>query len=262
MQLAWLTDIHLNFVKPDDRQTFYASVREAQPDAVLLSGDIAEAPTIIEYLTEIERGLKVPVYFVLGNHDFYRSSFSIVEKRVREVPSNLIWLTASDVQWLGEDTALVGDDGCADGRFGNFEASPIFLNDYLLINEFVGLEKPARLRLMNHLGDAAAARIKPKLHAACTQRKRVILVTHVPPFRESCRYNGKISDDDWLPHMSSKAMGDAIIEVMDQYPECKLQVLCGHTHGEAMVQIRPNITAVTGGAQYGRPAIQSIVEVY
>ena len=261
MRLAWLTDIHLNFVKLEDRRRFYSTIRDAQPDAILLGGDIAEAPTLVEHLRDFDRAFDMPVYFVLGNHDFYRSSFENVCARIRLLmPLTLIWLTDSGVQLLSDETALIGDDGWADGRFGDHFGSDVFLNDYLLINEFVGLDKQQRLRLLNELADAAAARLSAKLREACALRKRIILLTHVPPFRESCWHEGRTSDENWLPHFASKTMGDAILDVMDGHPECQLEVLCGHTHSGGFARIRPNVTVRTGGAEYGRPAIQAILE--
>ena len=261
MKLAWLTDIHLNFVEFDNRKRFYSSIRETQADAILISGDVAEAATLIEELNEIERHVDLPIYFVLGNHDFYRSSISNVHARLRIMPlRNLTWLTDAPVRLLTSQTALIGDDGWADGRLGDYLNSRVMLNDYVLINEFAGLNAGARLKLMQELADAAATRLSAKLLEACAQRKRVILVTHVPPFPEACWYDGKRSDKEWLPHFSCKAIGDSIVEVMDQHPDCELLVLCGHTHGAGFVQIRPNVAVKTGGAVYGQPVIQEIID--
>ena len=46
MKLAWLTDLHLNFLKPKDREEFISRVNDMHPDAVLLGGDIDEADTV------------------------------------------------------------------------------------------------------------------------------------------------------------------------------------------------------------------------
>jgi len=262
MRLAWLTDIHLNFVRSELRRQFYSAIEQGQPDAVLIGGDIAEAPDVVECLHEIESAIDKPIYFVLGNHDFYRSSIADVSARVSSVATpNLVWLTGSGVQLLNDSIALIGDDGWADGRLGNYAASTLFLNDFLLIGEFAELNKAERLVLLNELADAAAARIRTKLHEACSVRPRVILLTHVPPFHEATWHEGRTSDDDWLPHFGSKVMGDTIIEVMDQYPQCRVEVLCGHTHGAGLVQIRPNVIAKTGGAVYGKPVVQGVLEV-
>jgi Icc protein len=262
MQLAWLTDVHLNFVGLGDRKRLYSSIREARPDGVLLGGDIGEAPDLLEFLHEIERSVGMPIYFVLGNHDFYRSTIADVNARVRAIKRpNLIWLTDSRVQLLSDQTALIGDDGWADGRLGNYSNSRVFLNDYLLIGEFLGLDASSRLALLNRLADAAAARLAGKLREACGLRKRVILLTHVPPFREACWYEGRLSDDDWVPHFASKAAGDVIVEIMDERPDCELLVLCGHTHGAGEVRMRPNVRVKTGGAEYRHPVIQEVFEV-
>ena len=39
-----------------------------------------------------------------------------------------------------------------------------------------------------------------------------------------------------------------------------MTVLCGHTHGRGHARILPNLEVRTGGAKYGNPAIQCIME--
>ena len=55
MKLAWLTDIHLNFLDNNARQIFYQEIVNTQCDGVLISGDIAEAPSLISILEEMAR---------------------------------------------------------------------------------------------------------------------------------------------------------------------------------------------------------------
>ncbi|MGO9261086.1 MAG: metallophosphoesterase family protein [Bryobacteraceae bacterium] len=82
MRIAWLTDIHLNFVSPHDRAGWYANLAGQKLDALLVGGDIGEADSVARFLTEIESALGVPIYFVLGNHDFYRSSIAATRATV------------------------------------------------------------------------------------------------------------------------------------------------------------------------------------
>ncbi len=37
--------------------------------------------------------------------------------------------------------------------------------------------------------------------------------------------------------------------------------MCGHTHGEGEAQILPNLKVLTGGATYGEPTLQRVLEV-
>ena len=42
MKLAWVTDIHLNFLESADRKRFYQDIVATKSNAVLVSGDIAD----------------------------------------------------------------------------------------------------------------------------------------------------------------------------------------------------------------------------
>ena len=86
------------------------------------------------------------------------------------------------------------------------------------------------------------------------------MVTHVPPCREACGYDGLSSDDQWAPHFTCQAMGQMLLEVMAQHPQRKLTVLCGHTHGHGEVLMRDNLRVLTGGAIYEYPQVQRVFE--
>src|SRR5258708_38825760 len=87
--LTWLTDLHLNFTDISKRQALYESVRSAGPNAVLMGGDIGEADSVGFYLREMEHALERPIYFVLGNHDFYGGSISGLRGGMRKLSSPL-----------------------------------------------------------------------------------------------------------------------------------------------------------------------------
>lgn len=88
--------------------------------------------------------------------------------------------------------------------------------------------------------------MRARLPQALSEFQHVIFATHVPPFREACWHRGKISDDDWLPHFTCKAVGDVLLEIMKENPDRKLIVLCGHTHGAGEAQQLPNLKVLTG----------------
>jgi len=132
MKLAWATDIHLDFCSPGVREEFYDQIGGAGADAVLLTGDIADARTLEPMLLEMSAAVAIPVYFVLGNHDFYGSTVAEVRERARgltDQDERLRWLPATGIVTLTETTALVGHDGWADGRFGDWSGSRVLLND-------------------------------------------------------------------------------------------------------------------------------------
>jgi Icc protein len=264
MRLAWATDIHLNFLSPSQLEDFTWKVASAEPDAVLLTGDIAEAPTVEDYLLGFADQIKRPVYFVLGNHDFYRGSIASVREQMTALSRRhawLRWLNDAGIVELTPGTALVGHDGWADGRLGNGMATPVLLNDFFHIEELTGLATDERFRRLAALGDEAAAHFRRVLPEAFERFREVLLLTHVPPFREACWHEGRVSDDDWLPLFASQAPGEALRDIMSARPDHTLGVFCGHTHGEGYVEILPNLKVWTGGAHYGRPELQPEIVV-
>ncbi|MDQ8183966.1 hypothetical protein [Pelagicoccus sp. SDUM812002] len=139
--------------------------------------------------------------------------------------------------------------------------STVELNDFRLIDDFKALSKSERLAKLAEVGDQAAAEAKSTLQKAFQKYDDVIFFTHVPPFKEACWHEGKISDDDFLPYFASQAMGTALCETMLKNPDKTLTVLCGHTHTQAEAKILPNLQVKTGGAEYGSPKLQIIIEV-
>ena len=264
-RVAWLTDLHLNFVEPPAIRAFLASVAAENFDTALIGGDISDSPRLIAYLQIIENILKRPVYFVLGNHDYYHDSMERVQRMVTLLAAQsdcLTYLPAAGVVELTPETALVGHGGWADGRIGDYHNSWVMMNDYVLIEELARISKAERLAQLHALGDEAGAYLRETLPRAFEHHRRVILLTHVPPFREACWHEGRISDADFLPHFTCKASGDALLDVMAAQPDDnELLVLCGHTHGEGEAQLLPNLRVLTGGAAYGEPRVQRVLEV-
>lgn len=264
MNVAWLTDIHLNFLKHDQLEDFFLLLSKESVDCFFISGDISEADKIIDCLKHAESVLKRPIYFVLGNHDYYEGSIKEVRSMVAEMTKDsesLIWLNTVDYVSLSTDTVLVGHDSWADGRFGDFYLSPVELNDFYLIDELKTRNKTVRINAIQELANDAVEHFRRVLPLAVKDHKRIIVLTHVPPFREATWHEGQISGEDWLPFFSCKVVGDVLKDFMEQHPKIEMIVLCGHTHSSGQCEILPNLKVVTGKAEYGAPQIQQIIDI-
>ena len=268
MRLAWLTDIHINFLDKDERLQFYQKIKRKKCDGILISGDIAEGNSVVDLLTEMVDTIHKPIYFVLGNHDYYFSSVATVIKDVTKLTKThpgLFWLSTSGIQVLNENTILLGQDGWADGRLGDYQNSRVELNDSRLIAELFPqkvLGKNHLLQKMQSLADSDAKNLKSDLLKAIIHKpKKIIILTHVPPFKEACLYQGKISGDDWLPFFGSKATGDVLLEIAQQNTNIEFLVLCGHTHGKACYSPLHNLIVKAGGAEYYQPKIQEVIQI-
>ena len=127
-QIAWLTDIHLNFLTKWQLDEFFDKLQASDVDIFLISGDIGEATDIIDFLKRFDI-LEKPVYFVLGNHDFYHGSVEEVRQTVAELADEsqfLTYLTACDFPIaLSSTVGLIGHDSWSDGRCGDYQKSPV-----------------------------------------------------------------------------------------------------------------------------------------
>jgi predicted MPP superfamily phosphohydrolase len=262
--IAWITDIHLNFVNRPQIVKFFQQIDQMRPDAVLLGGDIGDARTVEGYLKSFENIVKCPIYFVLGNHDYYHGSIAAVRAKIMALTKDsrwLHWLPMDDIAPLSEKTCLMGCESWADGRLGEYATSSVILNDYLFIRELSGLDADMRLKRLKALADASAAGLAETLPKALEGFQHIILLTHVPPFAEACRHLGRPTDKEWLPHFTCKAVGDVITSLIIKYPDREMTVLCGHTHDAFQIRVRPNVHVRVGGASYGMPRVQEFLSI-
>lgn len=264
MRCVWLTDIHLNFLKPEQIDAFYDTVAAARPGAVLVSGDISVGATCGALMDRLGERLQRPVYFVLGNHDFWERGWE--EQReamtlLTEASSWASWLPAAGVVELTPATGLVGHDGWYDGRAGDYDGSGVMMNDWVRMSDFAYQGKAGRLATMQALAAQAAGHIRTVLPQALARYPEVVCVTHVPPFPEAAWHDGRYSDDQWQPYMTSQVMGDTLRAIMAEHPDRRCTVLCGHTHGSGEFQAAPNLLVRTGAAAYRAPAMQPLLEL-
>lgn len=258
-RVAWLTDLHLNFVEEDEFTRLIEEVSATAANSIWIGGDIAEAHDVVSWLSVLEEKVDAPMFVVLGNHDFYYGGIESVRTNVREFANDsdkltFLTTTAKPIP-LTERTALVGHDGWADAREGDYNRSLVMMNDYLLIEELAAFSKQDRLAELHRLGDEAADHIRKQLLQALPEFEQVFVLTHVPPFRAACWYQGRISDDEWAPHFICQALGRAILDVASIFPTKEITVLCGHTHSPGECQPARNVRVITGAAEYGHPTI-------
>jgi Icc protein len=261
VRVAWLTDIHLDFLDPAARDALAASVRAEQPDSVVVTGDIAIAPTVIDLIEALAQGCGAPLWYVLGNHDYYRGSVADVRARAAAASGRSRWLHTSGAVRLDATTALVGVDGWGDARLGDFANTRVMLNDFIFIEELTAIARGELRARLEAYGDESAARLRTLLAEALAWAEHVVVATHVPPFREACWHEGAISNDEWLPFFTCKATGDVLRETFAARPLARATVLCGHTHSSGQADILPNLRVLTGAAEYGAPRIQQVIEL-
>lgn len=268
MRYTWITDIHLNFLGESRRAEFYAKLAHDKSNIILLSGDIAEAPSVCRLLDEMALQVKKKIYYVLGNHDYYRGSIAEIRHDVHKLSisrRNLIFLTMSPSTNLSPDTFLLGVDGWADAQYGDYDNSKVALNDQFLIEDLKAAwckGRPALKQKMIDMASHDTEQLLFKLKSTVKHKpKRILIVTHIPPFRETCLHEGMISDDNFLPFFGNKTMGDMLLQFAERNKKIKLAVLCGHTHSKAQYFPLLNLSVYAGHAEYHHPDSQGTFEL-
>lgn len=260
MKLAFITDPHFDHAGHSATIDFALKCAD-ESDACVITGDIGEAKTVVSLLQIFERNYRKPVFFVLGNHDFYGGDFGSTARSVFKA-FGCQYLDQGAVFDVAHGVQLCGVDGWYDARLGSPETSHIQLNDWTQIKDLASLASINKRSLIDGLrmiGDHFQQRAIRVLEK--TTAKRVIFATHVPPFAQSSVYNGKQSDANWLPWFTNKTLGDALLEWALFNPERELTVWCGHTHGRALYQPMANLAVRTGYADYGTPCVEMVEDI-
>lgn len=254
MLLAWVSDLHFESAEgPDALDRMIDAWNASAAEAVVCTGDIAEGSLLLPTLDRIDDRLTKPFYFVLGNHDFYDGPIDAIRQEVALLARDsrrLRYLTAESPIRLNDRTALVGDDGWSDGRVGSFLGSDVTMRDYERIPELSGIDANLRAAKLERLGRDAADRVRPKLLSAFETARTVLLATHVPPYREACRYKGYVADDCWAPHFVCGSIGEALTEIALARPDRRIETYCGHCHHVGLFRSLPNLTVYASAACY------------
>lgn len=268
MTILWGTDWHLNFLKKEDATLMLCQyIAEENPDAdcLILTGDISSGEVLEKHLTQLAQGFPKPIYFVLGNHDYYNSSFDRTDSLVTNLTKkfdNLHWLQEGNHFHNG--ISIVGVCGWYDVRHGN-TSSRLQMADFSVIEDLLAGNhyKELMIELVRKRAAKEAIRLDELLskEISDTNAKTVLVATHLPPYHKACWHAGKMSDREWMPWFTCHATGEVLDQYADNFPDKQFIVLTGHTHSPGIYQRSKNLVIYTGVAEYGAPDLSGTINV-
>lgn len=259
MKYVHCSDLHLDHAKSESLKSFFEwTNKNVDSDTTLLvTGDITSSRFLQEHLCALSDNCSGKVLFVLGNHDYWDSCIAQVERDVRKTVSlrkNIVFMDDVDKQVLEDGVVIVGDSGwydCRLGRTGRF-----VMNDWSLITDF---RRPFRSKeaLSTSLADARVDKLKNKISKAISSgAKKIVVLTHVPPFAEVALYKGQPSSEWSLPVFTCKILGESLLDISQKHEDVNVEVLCGHTHDAASLCFADNLRVTVASANYGYPSAQ------
>lgn len=270
MRLAWATDIHFDST-PDPNEAAKSlgdAVRRQNVEGLIVTGDISTGQTLILHLSQLEREVQLPIYFVLGNHDVWCSSIEATHNQMKElsrISPFLKWLPSTSYRPVSSSTTILGHDGWYDAMNGDFRSSSMSLVDWQAVHDFRQIGGPANkgaiVSLSRKLANAASTHIMRSIKEAVKYSSTIIVCTHVPPFVEACMHGGHKTDNDALPWYTNSSLGTVLRAAGIAYPKKKFICLAGHTHTKASFKVSHNVLCLVGGSEYGNPSLNDVIEV-
>lgn len=263
MKLLWASDIHLDRAGGEWKERFFERLAAPGHDGVVITGDIGRANSVVEHLGEIARATRKPIFFTLGNHDFFGGAIKSVESAVDAACckfANLHHLGKGEIIQLGDSSALVGHRGWSNGGAGSRYRFSVPNPDRNAIEDFRGLSNNAYFSRVQNLGTESADYVRDILPAALGRYRRVVFLTHFPPHTDAVRFNGQPCGWNRMSHFANFAMGGAL-GIAKNYPERRITVLAGHSHCAATVRVAPGIEIKVAGARPGKPEVPGVIDV-
>ncbi len=261
--LLWMSDLHLDQATVINYRKLLQNLRDTDYDAAVVTGDTAVSLSLAKHLAALAHACAPrPVYVVLGNHDFYGSSFNATHRVVRTLchrVSNLHHLQDHGAVWLTKSAVLIGHHGWADARCGWGTKTCVSSPDHWCIDDFRKLDQAGRFDLMTQLGSASARWIRQNLNIVLRKADTLIVATHVPAFQTSAHFNGTPCGPCHSPHYVNKSLGGLLIGTARHNFQKRFAVLCGHTHSAVQEHILANLESRVAGIKRGCPQIQGIL---
>lgn len=245
----WATDIHLNYFSDEYISNFGKSLaKDYKAKGLIISGDISLGNKLERNLKTLSDAVQMPIYYVLGNHDYWYSSFAEIDALVDRLSSDsgLIDLNKSIVK-INDSTALTGFTGWYDCKFGKINPE-VKMSDWIKISDYLDQDYlNVSINRSNKYLD-----FKDRLSTIKDSGfDNQIIVTHFPPFEKLIK--GK---KEAKPFYGSSIAGDTLLSIKNQYS--KIVCLSGHTHNRATYQVG-NLSCYVGEACRGKPSLAGTI---
>jgi len=272
-KIVMCSDLHINFIRQKDDwekrdeqyiKHFCSKIIAENPLCIVITGDTSEYPTLDLDLKLIQKYTNnIPIYFILGNHDFYHGSIAKTKQKARDITllsnNKIVWLEENGIIKLTDKSCLIGADGFYDVYAGLAEYSTLNMSDFHLIEDFRFKHHLNRISLCRQLAQQSADIIERMVEEAVKTYETVYIATHVSPFVESALGpDGRQSNSTWIPFFSNLTLGDKLIELAEKNRELTLYVLAGHSHFPIKTQILENLHVNIGKAEYTELHYQTI----
>lgn len=234
------------------KRRFIDRITSMNADGLIITGDVSNGLWLESDLRYLAEHHPKPIYFVLGNHDYYWRYMGSVQNDVARLCkeySNLVWLTNNDPQALAPGVSLVGHEGWFDANCGDRDmtwwAFDRLLNfDFWRIGDHVD-----QIYQWRQMAIASADSIEKKIEKALENSQLVYVATHFPPWKEASRAEGKLLEKLWYAYNTNVELGVRLEKIAEK-TSSQIIVLAGHTHMACNLSVTKNLTCRVAPSSY------------
>ena len=256
MKIIITSDLHYEKLSSIPRiKVMVEEIKQENPDAVILAGDLGEGDDTFEKCLELFQGLDCPVGVIAGNHDLwcFYSQFDSEELWSQVFPSitkemGFIWMENENIYL--DNIAIVGSINWYDYSYKNpeYELSPTsFFDKFHKENwsdgQYMKWDR-TNVEFANEVVDGFMRRVDEA--ETMDNITDIVAVSHVPFFREQSYglpNDNKIGDSFFYNTRAG--------ELLTYYNKVKY-VVSGHTHRGRSRQIG-DLHLMTVDSDYGYP---------
>lgn len=267
MKIAYYSDLHIDNAGMKDISIPYDKLVEDDVDVIVLAGDISnrayDTAAFIERTLDgikaTQHGFTLPVVFVPGNHEFYKTPVELSESVFMDIANryaNFHFLTSDKSHVMISDgangsVAFIGDIlwtdfMLSDSPYISMERAGQRMNDYRVIyGDFYGGDKYTPFHTRDHHRNAVMNIVdEVNKIREMSVTTRIVMVTHHAPTYESIHETYKNSQ--WSDLNPAYASG-----ILDpdskSYNKLLAEEVClwihGHVHNEVNVNVGPQVVA-------------------
>ena len=249
----WLSDTHLSMsIIPAMKRRFIDRITSINADGLILTGDISNGLWLESDLRYLAEHHPKPIYFVLGNHDYYWRHMGSVQYDVRRLCAeykNLIWLTESQQQILSDGVSLVGHEGWFDANCGDRDSTWWAIDRILNLDFWRAGDHIDQIYMWRAMARQSADVLEEKIVNAVRSSRTVYVATHFPPWEEASRSDGSILEKMWYAYNTNVELGRRLQKIAAA-TDAQITVLAGHTHLMCNLMVSKNLTCRVAPSSY------------
>lgn len=244
MKIALISDTHWDKCDTLTWQKKMAALMRLEVEALVHCGDIAEPPTLLAALDFWEAEANFPMYFALGNHDYYGKHIQSQQRFLRRWcgDKRRVHYLSSLPGLSNQASILMAIDSWYDAYGITGEQSERFFFDKAFIKDFETLNCGQIIDLLKSLWQQQLQELSAKVEQAIGLGiSSINILSHIPPLQVKQRALFP-RQKEAMGLFTSQLLASQIFKWAEAHSAIDWHLICGHWHIETQYKLSQNCT--------------------